>query len=199
VPAPSAALTAAREYVRATSSNITSAEAGQQKKKAKGKDIGYDLKLPKKLTIFAAANFPAWQEKYIDLMREAWNPKEKTIDDKVLNGKIAKLGEMKKAMPFAQGLKKRLQNGEKEELVFERKLAFDEVSVLGKMVPGLKKAAGLKVVVVVRVDEAGGKEGGKKGVVIGDAGEEGEVIEALPQVAEQAVPGIPTFLFENVA
>ena len=99
VPAARADLTAAREYVRATSSNITSAEAAQQKKKAKGKDIGYDLKKPKKLTIFAAAKFPAWQEKYIDLVREAWHPDTKSINDKELNGKIAKMGEMKKAMP----------------------------------------------------------------------------------------------------
>jgi leucyl-tRNA synthetase len=188
VPAPKATLTAAREYVRVTSSNITSAEAAQQKKKAKGKDIGYDLKKPKKLTIFVAAKFPAWQEKYIDLVKEAWDGKG--IDDKELNGRIAKMGEMKKAMPFVMGLKKRLLAGESERLVFDRKLAFDEIQVLKDMVPGLKKAAGLAAVDLVEVSE-----GGKTGKVVGG---EREITQLLPQ-AENAVPGVPTFSFENIA
>jgi leucyl-tRNA synthetase len=189
VPAPVAALTAAREYVRVTSSNITSAEAAQQKKQAKGKATGYDFKKPKKLTIFAAAKFPSWQEKYIDLVRENWNPATKSINDKELNGKIGKMGEMKKAMPFVQGLKKRLVSGEKADTVFDRKLAFDEVSTLKKMVAGLKKAAGLAVVDIVKVDE-----GGKTGVVAGNE----KKVEGLPPQAESAVPGVPTFMFENV-
>ena len=81
--------------------------------------------MPKKLTIFAAAKFPAWQEKYIDLVREAWIW-HKAINDKEFNGKIAKMGEMKKAMPFVQGLKKRRWRGEAESM-FDRKLAFDEL------------------------------------------------------------------------
>ncbi|CAG8973722.1 hypothetical protein HYALB_00006995 [Hymenoscyphus albidus] len=192
VPAPVAGLSAARVYVRVTSSNITSAEAASQKKKAKGKDIGYDLTKPKKLTIFAAAKFPAWQEKYIDLVREAWNPTTKSVNDKELNGKISKMGEMKKAMPFVQGLKKRLVGGESPENVFERKLAFDEISTLKNMIPGLKKAAGLKEVDIVSVGE-----GGKTGKVVGGDGE-GKDTEALPPNAEAAVPGVPTCHFENV-
>jgi leucyl-tRNA synthetase len=190
VPASNAALTAAREYVRATSSNITSAEAAQQKKKAKGKDIGYDLKKPKKLTIFVAAKFPAWQEKYIDLVKEAWDGKG--MDDKEVNAKVAKMGEMKsnkKVMPFVMGLKKRLTSGEKADLVFNRKLAFDEVQTLKNMVPGLKKAAGLSVVEVIEV-----AEGGKTGKIVGEDREATE----LPPHAESAVPGVPTFSFENV-
>ena len=167
VPLPKAFLTASREYVRATSSNISSAEAAQQKKKVKGKDIGYDLKKPKKLTIFVADKYPTWQEKYIDLIREAWNPETKSTNDKELNGKIAKMGEIKKAMPFVQALKKRLMAGEKPNAVFERKLAFDEMAVLRNMIPGLKKGAGLAEVEIV-------------------------------QNAESAVPGVPTFSFENV-
>jgi leucyl-tRNA synthetase len=189
VPLANASLTAAREYIRTTSSNITSAEATQQKKKAKGKDIGYDLKKPKKLTIYAAAKFPEWQEKYIDLVREAWDPAAKNIDDKALTGKISKMGEMKKAMPFVQGLKRRLQAGEKEDTVFERKLAFDEVQTLKNMVPGLKKTAGLSVVELVAV-----VDGGKSGKIVGEERE----ITGLPQNAEAAVPGVPTFHFENV-
>lgn len=177
VPAADPALTAARDYVRLTSSNITSAEASQQKKKAKGKDIGYDLSKPKKLTIYVAANFPAWQEKYIDLVQANWSAETKSLgDEKALNGQIAKMGEMKKAMPFVQGLKKRLLAGESQSVVCGRKLAFDEFATLQRMTPGLKKAAGLKEVELVKVEE------GKN----------------LPSVAESAVPGVPSFHFENV-
>jgi len=189
VPAPIPSLSAAREYVRMTSSNITSAEAAAQKKKAKGKDIGYDLKKPKKLTIFAAAKFPAWQEKYIDLVKEAWDPVTKSANDKELMGKVGKMGEMKKAMPFVQGLKKRLMAGETPDAVFNRQLAFDELATLNNMIPGLKKAAGLAVVDVVKVEE-----GGKKGIVVGDE----RAVEGLPPSAQSAVPGVPTFSFENV-
>ncbi|KFY06639.1 hypothetical protein V492_07888 [Pseudogymnoascus sp. VKM F-4246] len=188
VPEPDAGLSAMREYVRMTASNITSAEAAQQKKKAKGKDISFDPKKPKKLTIFAAKNFPAWQEKYIDLVREVFDPATKVFNDKELTPKISKMGEMKKAMPFVQGLKKRLTGGEKPETVFDRKLAFDESKTLTQMVPGLKKAAGLKIVDIVEV-----AEGGATGVLVG-----GGEVASLPPPAAGAVPGVPTFHFENV-
>lgn len=174
--------------MRTTSSNITSAEAAQQKKKDKGKTIAFDPKRPKKLTIFAAAKYPAWQEKYIDLVRDAFD--RATINDKELIPKVTKMGEGKKAMPFVQALKKRLVNGESPESVFERKLMFDELDTLRKMAAGLRRTTGCKTVDVVAVEE-----GGKVGrVVLG----EGERREGLPSVAEAAVPGNPSFHFENV-
>ncbi|KAG9246455.1 leucyl-tRNA synthetase-like protein [Calycina marina] len=190
VPTASPSLTAEREYVRLTASNITSAEAAMQKKKSKGKDIGYDLTKPKKLRVFCAAKFPAWQEKYIDLMRESWDVSTNAVkDDKTLKGQVAKMGEMKKAMPFIQSLKTRLSAGEKPSVVFERKLAFDEVNTLKNMVAGLKKAAGIQAIVLIEVAEGGGK-----GKVVGEE----TVVEGLPANAEGAVPGLPTFAFENV-
>ncbi|KAI9760751.1 MAG: 2-isopropylmalate synthase [Chaenotheca gracillima] len=187
------ALTSAREYVRTTSSNITSAEAAQQKKKDKGKNVAFDPRRPKQLTIFAAASYPAWQEKYIDLLREYFDSVSLSVNDKDLNPKISKMGEMKKAMPFVQGLKKRLTSGESSSSVFERKLAFDECEVLGEMRSGLIRTTGCKDVQIVLVEE-GGKKGSK--VVGGKPG--GEVVEGLPPNAESAVPGSPTFYFENV-
>ncbi|MCJ1366425.1 cytosolic leucyl tRNA synthetase [Acarospora aff. strigata] len=190
VPAASPALSAAREYVRSTSSSITSAEAAQQKKKDKGKSIAFDPKKPKKITVFAAAKYPAWQEKYIDLVREAFDGT--TLDDKELSPKIAKMGEMKKAMPFVHGLKKRLVSGEKPGTVFERKLAFDELETLKEMVAGLKRTTGCKVIEIIAVEE-----GGKTGTLV-DADAKGERREGLPIFAESAVPGNPTFHFENI-
>lgn len=175
-PASDPSLTAKREYVRNTSSNVTSAEAAQQKKNAKGKATGYDPKKDKKLTIYVAEKFPAWQEKYIDIVREHWHETSATVDDKKLMGAIPKGPEMKKAMPFVQALKKRLLAGESSTAVFERKLAFNEMDTLKQMVAGLKKAAILQEIELVSV-----KEGAD-----------------LSPPSGSAVPGVPTFNFENI-
>jgi len=179
VPQADPMLTAAREYVKRTSSSITSAEAQAAKKMAKGKAAAFDPKKPKRLTIFTATSFPAWQEKYIDLVREMFE-KSSLNDDKMLNGKVAQMGkgpEMKKAMPFVQSLKKRIVGGEKPASVFERKLPFDEVAILDEMKKGLMKITGCREVEVVSV---------------------GEEKQGLPPMAESALPGSPTFLFENI-
>lgn len=105
------------------------------------------------------------------------------------------MGETKKAMPFVQGLRKRIfVLGEPAEGVFERELGFDEVGTLGEMVRGLRRTTGCRAVEVVLVEE-----GGKSGkVVVAEEGV-GARREGLPPVAEAAVPGHPSFHFENVA
>lgn len=180
VPQPDPSLTAAREYVKTTSSNITSAEAQAAKKVAKGRAAAFDPRKPKRITIFAAQNFPAWQDKYVELVRSAL-ASATLHDDKALNGAVAKMGkgpEMKKAMPFVQGLKRRIGAGEKPDAVFERKLQFDEVGVLNEMRRGLMRTTGCKEVIVTLVND--------------------ENRATLSQVAENAQPGQPSFLFENV-
>lgn len=190
VPEPSPTLSATLNYVRSTSSNITSAEASFVKRLNKGKTITFDPRKPKKLTIYAAKKYPAWQEKYIDLVREAFDATSISVNDKDLNGKVAKFGEMKKAMPFVQGLKRRLITvKETPETVFDRKLGFDELQVLGDMVDTLKKTTGCKAIEVISVEE-----GGKVGTVLGS----GETKEGLPALAEGAIPGTPAFQFENI-
>ncbi|KAL8335502.1 hypothetical protein RB598_009606 [Gaeumannomyces tritici] len=191
VPAADPALTAAREYVKMTSSNVNSAESAQLKKKAKGKEVSFDPKRPKKLTIFTAEAFPAWQQKYIDLIKESWDSSKGGIrDEKELSARIGKMGEMKKAMPFVQALKRRLQAGENASAVLERKLAFDEQTTLLAMVPGLKRTAGCVSVDVVAVTE-----GSKKGKLLSD---DSKMVDVTAQAADGAVPGQPTFFFENV-
>ena len=102
------------------------------------------------------------------------------------------MGETKKAMPFVQALRRRLVGGgEKPESIFERMLPFDELATLREMVAGLRRTTGCKAVDVVAVEE-----GGKGRVVVGEG--EGRVREALGSSAEAAVPGMPTFQFENV-
>jgi leucyl-tRNA synthetase len=151
----------------------------------------FDPKRPKKLTIFAAAKYPAWQEKYVELLRSHFDALSMSVNDKELNPKVSKMGEMKKAMPFIQALKRRLQGGEKPEAVFERKLAFDEFKTLEEMVPGLRKTTGCKSIVIVAVDDEG-----KVGKIV--AGDADGTMEGLPPVAQGAVPGNPTFYFENL-
>ena len=188
MPEPSAELSAAQAYVRGTSSAILSAEANFAKRLSKGKNLSFDPRKPKKVTIYAAKNFPAWQEKYIDLVREAFDSLNISINEKELNAKVGKLGEMKKAMPFVQGLKRRLVQGREEpQIVFDRKLPFDEFAVLSQIVDGLKRSAGYKEIEVIAVDE-----GGKTGEVVGT----GEKKEGLS--AENAVPGQPSFSFSNI-
>lgn len=147
---------------------------------AKGKSAAFDPRKPKRITIFAAKNFPAWQDKYVELVRQALESSTLN-DDKTINGQVAKMGkgpEMKKAMPFVQALKKRLVSGEPKQAVFERKLPFNEVDILQEMRKGLMKTTGCKEVEIVEVGED--KTGG------------------LPSMAENAVPGQPSFLFENI-
>jgi leucyl-tRNA synthetase len=188
VPEANATLTAAREFVRTTQTNITSAEGNAIKKLSKGKAATFDPKKEKKITIFSAQEWPAWQKKYIDLLRDS-----STIDIKAISKSIDK-SESKKAMPFINGLKRRLDNGEPKEVVLNRELAFDEVETLRAMVPGLKqtiqKCVDVEIVTV--------NEGGKEGTVVKEDGSKGESRSELPPQAASAEPGSPSFAFENV-
>lgn len=176
--------TAMRDYVKDTASAITSAEAQAGRKVAKGKQAIFNPRRPKRLTIFVAESWPKWQEKYVELVRGLFE-QQKLDDDKSLNASVAKTAgkglELKKAMPFVQALKKEVvaakTTQEKEKVFGERKLGFDEVEILTQMRKGLMKTTGCTDVIVQSVGE------GEKG---------------LPQMAENAVPGHPTFLFENV-
>lgn len=58
------------------------------------------------------------------------------------------------------------------------------------MVPGLKRAAGLESVQILAVEE-----GSKKGKDLTDNGAE---VDIKAPVAESALPGQPSFYFENV-
>ena len=189
-------LSGALAYVRTISSKITSTESAQLKKATKGKNLSYDPKKPKKLSIYVALSYPNWQEKYIELVRNHFDALTVTINDANLKPVIAKMGEMKKAMPFVQTLKQRLVYAKEDpQTVFDRKLVFDEVKTLGEVLPVLKRVTGCRVVEIVLVEE-----GGKKGERVADDGRGGgETVEGLGPAAEGAVPGQPGFEFANVA
>lgn len=123
-----------------------------------------------------ALTYPNWQNKYIDLVREAFDEVTLTVNDKELNPKVQKLGETKKAMPFVQGLKRRLQV-EPPATVFERKLVFNEVETLKQVLPTLKKNTGCQNIDIVIVEDGG---------------------NGLSSIAENAEPGNPKFEFANI-
>jgi leucyl-tRNA synthetase len=115
------------------------------------------------------------------------------LDIKALSKQIDK-SESKKAMPFINGLKRRLDGGESQDAVLNRELGFDELVTLRAMVPGLKQT----VQKCVEVEIISVAEGGKEGVVVNEDGSMGEKrTELLPQAAS-AEPGSPSFAFENV-
>jgi len=188
VPVANPSLTAAREFVRTTQTNITSAEGAAIKRLSKGKAANFDPKKEKKITIFAAQEWPAWQAKYIELIRSS-----PTLDIKSISKQVEK-SESKKAMPFINTLKRRIDNGEPKDAVLNRELAFDELTTLRAMVPGLKqtiqKCVDVEIVLV--------KEGGKEGIVIKEDGSEGEIKTELLPSAGSAEPGSPSFAFENI-
>lgn len=97
-------------------------------------------------------------------------------------------------MPFINGLKRRIDNGEPKDVVLDRELAFDQLSTLRAMIPGLKqtiqKCIDVEIVTV--------SEGGRDGVVIKEDGSTGETRSELPPTAGSAEPGSPSFAFENV-
>lgn len=184
---PDLSLANISNYIRSTSSVISAADGAQQKRLAKGKDLRYDPKQAKRLTIFVAKSWPAWQARYIDLVREKL--KGVTLDIKEVTKSIDKT-DLKKAMPFVQFLKRRLESGEPKDAVLERDLRFDEVKVLGEMIPVLKAT----VVKLKEVDIVIVEEGAKAGLRV-----DGErKVEGLPQVAASAEPGSPSFEFSNL-
>lgn len=193
VPEQDPSLTAAREYARTTATAITSTEGAQMKKLAKGKASAFNPKEDKKVTIFVAKNYPAWQDNALGIVRQCF--KDMTVDVKAVSKQLPK-ADTKKAMPFVTGLKRRLEAGEPEAVVFERKLPFDELAVLRNTCVGLKQAVQKCVLVeIVSVDE-----GGRSGTVVGgtQGTAVGEERRDLPTFAEFCEPGKPTFNFENV-
>ena len=76
-PTPSAPndepTSAAQTYIKSLTDGIHQAEGAQLKKKAKGKQSSFDPKKPKRLYIYVATQFPAWQQKYIDALQECYD------------------------------------------------------------------------------------------------------------------------------
>jgi leucyl-tRNA synthetase len=98
------------EYMRGVVDNMRSAEAVLSKRKGKAKvAAAFDSTKPKSARVYVATDFPDWQNKCTNLVREAWNEAEGTVDDAKLRQSLdaAGLSKDKKAMPFCQAFKVR--------------------------------------------------------------------------------------------
>ncbi|RWA14810.1 hypothetical protein EKO27_g301 [Xylaria grammica] len=187
-----------------------SQEAGkeQQKKSASassGPRTVFDPRSsPFRLRIFFTKSLPAWQERCIDLVTAAL--KETGLVDTDAIGKSIGKTETKRAMPFIQQLKKRLdgaaesdgvgvggddQAGDETDKNVEmairlgRRLPFDEGAVLEEMGPVLKKMLGTRCekVEIVRITKttatesrSGEGEEGQEEVIEGCVLSTGEVL-----------------------
>jgi leucyl-tRNA synthetase len=201
---PHPSLTATSQYIRSILASIGAADGTQQKCLAKGKHVRYDPKQPKRLTIFVATSWPAWQTRYINLVQEMFDgfshshSHSHSLDMKEVAKKLDK-AEMKKAMPFIQRLGRRLQSGESKADVFERSLGFDEAAVLRELAPGLTatipKLEDVDIVLVQERERATGTVGFR---VKKDEDEDKEGVEGLPNAAGSAEPGSPSFDFTNL-
>jgi leucyl-tRNA synthetase len=76
---------AAQMYIKNLSDAVHSAEGLQLKKKAKGKQSTFDPRKPKRLWIYVAKEFPAWQQKYIDALQQSYDDVLPPLNIKVDN------------------------------------------------------------------------------------------------------------------
>jgi leucyl-tRNA synthetase len=94
-------------YMRKTIKSIRDAELQMSKKKGKGKETPFNPKAPKSVRIFVASKFPDWQDKVVEAVQGAYDPKEDKVDDGKVRELLVKSGLIKdkRAMPFAQVFK----------------------------------------------------------------------------------------------
>ncbi|KAK9367742.1 hypothetical protein V1509DRAFT_625170 [Lipomyces kononenkoae] len=183
-------LTAALEYVRNVARSIRETEGANIKKQKKGKPTTFDPKRPTKLTVYIAPKFPEWQEKYVDLVRDAFDSVSLKFSAD-LTANVQKIGDMKRSMPFVNHLKFRLTGGkESPDVVFNRKLIFDEIETVKATMPILQRGIGSESIEAFVV-----KDGSSVGINI-LTGE--EVPVAFAKEAEAAVPGTPGISLVNV-
>lgn len=186
-------LSDALEYVRNTQRSIREAEGANLKKK-KGKGPVFDPKKPSQLTLYVAESFPEWQESYIDLVRESFQNMTLEITPE-LRQKVAKLGDVKRGMQFVNHLKMRLtQGGESPNVVFNRKLPFDEIKTLEAVIPILKRTPTSTQVEKIAIVVIDSKEPANSKDIVS-----GETVE-LPsgKIITDAVPGAPGIIIANL-
>jgi len=172
-------LVAQNEYMRTLEGSVNAALGAQEKKKKKGKEVNFDPKKAKKLTIFNATELPKWQTSAIEILEQHYMENGETIHDAEIKKALISSGLLKdkKVMPFVQTFRTKINQLGSE--AFKLKLPFDEDELLNIMVPFLQKSINAQSVAIV------------------NAGFAVDKIEGAT-MAKDAVPGHPTFLFENV-
>ncbi|KAA1070699.1 cytosolic leucyl tRNA synthetase [Puccinia graminis f. sp. tritici] len=131
----------AAEYVKETVRSVRTTEINlaKRKAKAKGVQLSFDPSKPKRLRIFVADTFPAWQSSCIDALQKNLDPLTTSIDEKSLRADLEKMGlfKDKRTMPFIMMMKGKLKTHGKSAL--ERSLTFEENEILTKAMGYLKR------------------------------------------------------------
>ncbi|KAF9784634.1 hypothetical protein BJ322DRAFT_1204776 [Thelephora terrestris] len=189
-PTPASAVdTAAVEagtYMRGTIKTIRDAELTLIKKLGRGKSSSYDPKKPKAVRVYVASRFPEWQNQCVEAIRGAYDGETQKVDDTRVRETLQSKGLLKdkRAMPFIQLFKKRMQQLG-AEAAFKRQLLFSEVDVLNEILGYLKKSLGLEDAEVLTVDEALVKA-------------QADPPSYNKMIIESSEPGTPAFEFRNV-
>ncbi len=176
-------------YTKAVSGRIQAASARQQRRKTKGKEAPFDPNMEMRLNIYVATSRPTWQSRCIELVRDMYDGSTLHLSEVA---KHLDASDKKKAMPFVQELKRKLEVGQSKEEVLERVLGFDEVAVLREMVPVLKAT-------VVNLQEISiniARDNGEEGVVFVDVAT-GKSHAMSPAMGEPE-PGAPALDFVNL-
>ncbi|KAJ2591429.1 cytosolic leucyl tRNA synthetase [Coemansia sp. RSA 1722] len=179
---PNHTLAAAGNYARDIVHSVRDAEAVLQKraKKKGAKADEFNPASPKTIDVFVAHEFPEWQDNVIAVLKDNFDPATCKFDDKQIIATLGQRGilkQNKKAMPFAQEIKKRVSLTGPS--VLDRALAFNEIEILTDLVPYIKNSMGYEDVNIV------------------DLSTSPELSSAQSRAAECAVPGEPGFLIAN--
>lgn len=185
-------LIAAGEYIRQIVKAVRDEEISMQKKAAKKKKGAaaaaaavFDPNAPKTLDIFVAGEFPAWQEDIITVLKDNYETNGGRFDEKAIVGALGKRGLLKnkKAMPFAQDTKKRVQ--QIGASVFDRAIQFKEIDVLNQITEYLEKNLKYAAVKVIDLADASGSDGERSASQV--------------RAAESSVPGSPGLFIANAS
>ena len=89
-------------YVRDLVGQLRQSEIGFAKKKAKGKQTGFDPSKPKSVRLFIAKEWPHWQTQCLDALQSSVDAESKQVDSAKLKQSLASKGLLKekRAMPF---------------------------------------------------------------------------------------------------
>ncbi|KAF8577316.1 leucyl-tRNA synthetase [Ramaria rubella] len=171
-------------YIRAIIKSVREAE-GQLLKKLKSKGGAlFDPRKPKSIRIFVATSFPEWQEKVVQVVKDACDPQTTKVDDAKVRQLLGQQGLMKdkRVMPFVQAMKACITKFGLQT-AFNRTLPFAEAPVLKEALPYLRRSVGFVEADVWAVEDARHKEG--------TPGFSKNIIDG-------SEPGTPGFEFRNV-
>jgi len=100
-------------YIRATIKSVREAEGQFLKKITKSKGVApFDPRKPKSIHIYVATDFPDWQVKTVQIVKDSYDAETQKVDDAKVRQALAQAGLMKdkRVMPFVQAMKVCLTN-----------------------------------------------------------------------------------------